>query len=342
MKYTSLFWYSILIIFSQLNCSNRIVEHRKRNLRGRIAHTIIEQEPAKKISKKIFLYKNFKSIDHICYIYPSFQETAKALGYFAKKDQYLKKIIQKSIRDLSLIKKLSRRFDCSDMFVVHHLSFRESHYRYLMQTYLYESHLSKNELSYLKAKGLYLDFTYGGRQETALMGAINSYKNATQPVLQKEKIFLLVKNGADINKPNKWGNNPVALALQEYKKEYITLFLGHSALNACHKDVYGSTLLHRCVYAMLQNFAFRTGKNDAAEREYDFMFDVMTQLLAKGANPTSQDDTKRTPLQFAREESGKELPFSTKHSKYYKNIISQKIIALLQDAQAKWKNSYTI
>ena len=107
--------------------------------------------------------------------------------------------------------------------------------------------------------------------------------------------------------------------------------MNHPKLDVHYTDNENNTLLHYAIRGMLDALSF--GKNEgpySSTIENDFMIEVINQLLTKGANPTIKNNFGKTPLEYALQESGRVF---MKYPKYYKGIISQKIIDLLLDAE---------
>ena len=90
---------------------------------------------------------------------------------------------------------------------------------------------------------------------------------------------LLIKNGADVNAVDKWGETPIFRAIRFRKDDCFTLLLPLSKVNI--KDTKGRTPLHR---------ACATGTAFAVK-----------SLLDSGADPADVDDDGKTALQLGEE-----------------------------------------
>ncbi len=300
--------------------------------------TIEYKKPFIEPSLSAVLEQQIIAIPGICCTYPSLKDAAMVMSNLVCVNSFFHRSINDSDKTLDLIKKLSQHFRCSDMKVAETLSTSAAYYRGLMQEPLYISPVSQCNLNVQmlnksRKMGLDVDFTYCSIMHTPLMRAVFSMAYGT-----REIIDWLITNDADINKRNGDGKNPVIVAIENYKKELIILFLDHPTLDVHHKDIHDNTLLHFCVGTILNCTLFQIEANNV---EYDFMITVIEQLLEKGANPTVKNKSGRTPMEFALQESGKERPnihFPEEPSGHYKNIISQKIIDLLKEAEEDWKD----
>ena len=278
------------------------------------------------------------TIAGICCTYPSLKDAAVAISNLVCINNSFYKSINDTAQTLDLIKKLSQNFKCSDMKVVQTLSTSGAYYRCLIQEPLCISPISQcnldsYQLNKSKKMGLDIDFTYCSVMHTSLMRAVFSMTYGADRIAK-----LLIANDADINKRNEEGKNPVIVAIENYKKNFIILFLDHPTLDVHHKDIHDNSLLHFCVKAMLNNSVFKEETNNA---DYDFMIDMIEQLLEKGTNPTIKNKNGKTPFEYALQESGKERLniFSKEPSGLYKNIIPHKIIDLLKGAEENWRSS---
>jgi hypothetical protein len=271
------------------------------------------------------------SIAGLCCTYPSLKDATMMISNLVRVNNFFNTAINGTAQTLDLVKRLSQNFRCSNMTVATTLQTLAAHHRCLMQEsprmdYLH-CHITSQNLNKLKRYGFDVNFTYKTIFPTLLIQAINSRSNGVV-----NSINALINNGANINQSDSSGKNAIMWAMEGNKKELIQLFLDHPHLDVNYTDNGNYNLLHCCIKTMLKYDCF----NGRRSNDYDFMLDVMQQLLEKGANPTIKNNSGETPLEYALAESGKEqlrLHYRNKPSGRFNNIMPQKIIDLLKQAE---------
>jgi len=309
---------------------------RKRNQFSKV----IMPSPRKPLERKIFFIEpslcavvehNIITMPQICCFYSSVKEAGMVLSNLAQTNKFFNESINNQDKFLALVKHMSNHFDCSNMCITETLSISAAFYREQIQKCLCINILRDlpivgiPELNRSKKMGLDLDFTY--LTGTPLMQTILSRAYRIE-----ELTSWLIENGADINKGDIKKNNPITRAIYYYKTNLMETLLNNEKLNVHHRDIDDNTLLHCCVKAMLDHTAF---KQQANNKDHDFMFDVIICLLKNRVNPTIKNKNGKTALEYAVQESGKEFPHLQRR---YANVIPQQIIDVLKEAEENWKD----
>jgi hypothetical protein len=199
--------------------------------------------------------------------------------------------INNSEKTLSSIKKLSKRFDVSNMEIAKKLSTAGAQFRYLVQ----ESARLRGGTQFksLPACPLDLDFIYENKF-TMLLEDIYFQKP------DNNRIRWLIKNGADINITGPDGKNALMYALYFFRENLIPLFLEHQNFDIHHRDKDGNTALHCCF-----GYGIRThGYYNGLATEFNpiscaQMCPIIKELLKKGANPDLSNEHGETAFNLA-------------------------------------------
>jgi ankyrin repeat protein len=220
--------------------------------------------------------------------------------------------INDSGNTLSLIKKLSKRFDLCDMEVTTILSMKEAQNRYAIQTAALCNWDRNNDfficenLGKLLKNGLDLDFTYDDRRNTLLLKAAfsNVFAHTGHAprhlfdcrYLQVSK--WLIDHGADINVITTDGKTPSILIFSIFNNPLIQLFLNHPKFNIHYQDNAGDTVLHCCFqqrirYEYLRDDSFRL-------KLYTIISCVVQKLIEMKANPSLPNKQGETSFDLAK------------------------------------------
>ena len=248
------------------------------------------------IINNIPLCSSFKTIEEVSGVMQSLSCVNKSWNLY----------INDSENALSVIKKLSKKFDLSNMEVTEKLSIVGAKHRYSTQlAALYDwdrtsrFKLHKN-LNRLLTCGLDLNFTYGldlnftcnQKHPTMLIKAICCKKYGHSDVGK-----WLIEHGADINLITEYEENAIMLAIDYFNEDFIPLFLDHPKLNVHHQDDEGDTVLHHCFGRAIG--VHYLGKIDFKKCEK--MCSIIEKLLQKGADPRLCNKQKKTPIDLAKE-----------------------------------------
>jgi len=219
--------------------------------------------------------------------------------------------INDSENTLSLIKKLSKKFDVSNMEVTEKLFTVGAKHRYAIQKAALcdwdsEKHglICKNLDRLLKTK-FDLDFTYDGTHTLLLKASAENVHehtgHAPNELFDCEDASVsrwLINHGADINVTTKDGKTPSILIFAIFNNALIELFLNHPKFNVDYQDDEGNTVLHYCFkqrirYKYLRDDSFRL-------KLYTIISCVVQKLIEMKANPSLPNKQGETSFDLAK------------------------------------------
>ncbi len=249
-------------------------------------------------------------VTSFCCMYPNVKKALFTINTLMKVNKGLTNTIENTT--LSIIKDLSRKYNCSNEYIASRLCTQKANERAVLQQNLIEGfekffpHLYTQQDIYDMQRTMLaadLNFTYGAKKETPLMLAL-----VIKPFVTREKgsvitlaskynfiMELLLEKGADVCARN-WQEQNVLMVLvqlpwfyQVGRMDRLCPYVKKNQACLNQQDYMGNTVLH----------CFFEGARTRYSLDQFRLYRDLQTLLNLGANPTIKNNSGETPLMLA-------------------------------------------
>ncbi len=200
-------------------------------------------------------------------------------------------------RTLGWIKDLSKRFDCANIDVARALRTRVGKSRLVMQLGLWlncypgDSYLTER-IGELQTCGLDVNFSYDKQYPSPLLQCCSDLYN------RDVAAHCLIDNGADINICTPDGSNACLLTLLKGRSVLLNKLVEHKGFKPNHQNHNGETVLLAYLYRFIDSPDYVPGLGPVIN--VADVCNMITRIVAKGADPTLANNDGMTPLMIVR------------------------------------------
>jgi len=250
------------------------------------------------------------------------QESAQIFSALISVNKFAHMHMDDDKRTLRWIKDLSKRFDCMDIDVAKALCTRVARSRCAVQLgfhlgWDFGHSMTERHISALKKCGLDVNFSYDKQYPSPLLQSCNNLRQWPATA------YWLLDNGADINICTSEGNNACMLALLKCHYVLLHKLVEHKDFEPNHQNHNGETVLHHYLYRFIDSPDYVPGLGPVINVADEC--NIITKILARGADPTLANNKKMTPLMIVRSKMMQQ------------EALSKKIAELLEQAVADFE-----